>query len=166
MPYLIIILITAISSAGFFGYTHYTNILEDLDAAKQNIMVAEANNTILEASLEQQQQVIEKQQREFAIIQKANEELVVARKNIAKEYKDLNKKFTESKNGQERDIGKLALKKSGLIERVINKATVNANRCVEISMGSPLTEDELNATKKSQINGECPIIANPNYRKY
>lgn len=166
MPYIIIMLVTAISTAGFFGYTHYTSILEDLDQAKQNVAVAEANNVILEASIDQQQQVIDKQKREFEIIQKANKELVQARKNIAQEYKDLNKRFTESKNGQERDIGRLALKKSGLIERVINKATVNANRCVEIAMGSPLTEEELNATKKSQINGECPIIANPNYRKY
>ena len=28
---------------------------------------------------------------------------------------------------------------------------------------TPLTEKEINATKKSQINPECPAIANPNY---
>jgi hypothetical protein len=38
-----------------------------------------------------------------------------------------------------------------------------ANRCIEIATGSPLTESEINATKKSQINGECPSLANPNY---
>lgn len=166
MPYIIIILITAIGSAGFFGYTHYTSILEQLETAKQNVIVAEANNTVLKESIAEQQKAIEQQQREFEIIQKANIELVETKQNLAKEYKDLNKRFTESKNGQERDIGKLALKKTKAVERIINKATVNANRCAEIAMGSPLTEAELNATKKSQINGECPIIANPNYRKY
>ena len=41
-----------------------------------------------------------------------------------------------------------------------------ALRCVEISSGSPLTESEINATKKSEINRECPSIANPNYVAY
>ena len=39
----------------------------------------------------------------------------------------------------------------------------NANRCMEIASGSPLTEEELAATKKSQTNTECPRLANPNY---
>ena len=29
-----------------------------------------------------------------------------------------------------------------------------------------LTEQEINATKKSEINTECPSIANPNYNAY
>jgi len=33
-------------------------------------------------------------------------------------------------------------------------------------MGAPLTQDETNATKKSQINPECPSIANPSYVPY
>ncbi len=39
-------------------------------------------------------------------------------------------------------------------------------RCVEIAMGSPLTDKEKNATKKSEINSECPSIANPKYVQY
>ena len=34
------------------------------------------------------------------------------------------------------------------IEKIINKGSDQANRCVEIAMGSPLTEKEINATKK------------------
>jgi hypothetical protein len=37
---------------------------------------------------------------------------------------------------------------------------------MEISMGAPLTEDEKNATKKSEINPECWNIANPSYQPY
>jgi len=33
-------------------------------------------------------------------------------------------------------------------------------------MGSPLTDKEIKATKKSEINSECPSIANPNYVEY
>jgi hypothetical protein len=37
---------------------------------------------------------------------------------------------------------------------------------MEISMGAKLTEKEINATKKSEINSECSDIANPNYEPY
>ena len=40
------------------------------------------------------------------------------------------------------------------------------DKAVEIAGGSPLTEKEINATKKSEINTECPSIANPNYESY
>jgi hypothetical protein len=49
------------------------------------------------------------------------------------------------------------------VERVINRASDNALRCVEIAMGAPLTEKEINAVLPSEINSECPSLANPNY---
>ena len=60
----------------------------------------------------------------------------------------------------------LQFKKTKAIERITNAASVKANRCIEIASGSPLTEKEINATKKSEINTECPSIANPNYIPY
>jgi len=69
-------------------------------------------------------------------------------------------------SGKKRDIGALAEDKPKLIQRVINKGTKNALRCMEISMGSPLRENEKNATKKSEINPECPELANPSYQPY
>ena len=55
---------------------------------------------------------------------------------------------------------------NGHIERITNGASALATRCIEIASGSPLTEAEKNATKKSEINPECPSIANPNYIPY
>ena len=75
---------------------------------------------------------------------------------------DLDNRF--NKGG--RDFGKIANAKDKAIQRIINKATANALRCVEISSGATLTEKELLATKKSEINTECPSIANPNYVPY
>ena len=40
------------------------------------------------------------------------------------------------------------------------------HRRLEIASGAELTEAEKNATKKSEINTECPSIANPNYVPY
>ena len=82
--------------------------------------------------------------------------------NLQKELNDLDKRFTKG----DRDIGKTAIAKDKVIQRIINKASAAALRCVEISSGSPLTEKEINATKKSEINRECPSIANPNYIPY
>ena len=64
---------------------------------------------------------------------------------------------------KKRDIGDLAVNRPSSVERVINRASDNALRCVEIAMGAPLTEKEINAIKPSEINSECPSIANPNY---
>ena len=50
-----------------------------------------------------------------------------------------------------------------LAEKVLNGASANAMRCVEILSGSPLTEKELSATKPSEINRECWRDANPNF---
>ena len=85
--------------------------------------------------------------------------LVTALKN---DLDDLDKRF----NKKNRDIGKLAIQKPKPIERIINKGSVNANRCIEIASGAELTENEKNATKKSEINPECPSIANPSYVAY
>lgn len=62
------------------------------------------------------------------------------------------------------ELGALAIQKPGLVQNLVNKATVEANRCAEILSGSPLTKAEIAATKKSQINDSCPSIANPNYK--
>ena len=97
----------------------------------------------------------------------ANKALDEQNKILSKEFKALDQRFNKiNGQGKVRDIGKLAEERSSSVERVINSATKKAMRCVEIAMGSPLTEKEINATKKSQINSECPSIANPNYVPY
>jgi predicted nuclease with TOPRIM domain len=148
------------------AYFQYQSLRIELAQTKQELLVSEQNNVMLEGSIKSQQATIERQIEEAKLINKANLELRETQKNLQKEYKELDRKFTESANGEARSVSNLALKKSSLIERVINNATANAMRCNEIAMGSPLTEDEKNATKKSQINPECPSLANPNYVRY
>ena len=60
-------------------------------------------------------------------------------------------------------IGKLAIDRTGAIERIVNKGGKNAARCIELASGAEHTEAELKATLKSEINPECPALANPNY---
>ena len=146
-------IMTMVIVAGLAGGVIYVNKLRSDNA------ILKANQLKLEASVESQKQVIEKQKEDFQAIMKANKELGVLINNLKKDLQDLDKRFTKKK----RDIGKLAIERSKAIERIINSASDKAARCIEIASGSPLTEKEINATLKSQINTECPSIANPNY---
>ena len=76
-----------------------------------------------------------------------------------KDLQDLDKRFTK----KNRDIGKLAIDRTEAIERIINKGGKNAARCIELASGAEHTEAELKATLKSEINPECPSLANPSY---
>src|SRR6056300_13271 len=121
--------------------------------------VLKANQIKLEESINTQKEVIENQKKDFAEILEANKKMNELVNNLKKDLDDLDKRF----NKGERDIGKLAIERTGAIERVINKGSENAKRCIDIASGSPLTEEEKNATKKSEINPECPSLANPAY---
>ena len=134
---------------------------------KADLATSEANNLKLEQSVESQKAVIEQQANDFKAILVANQELEKTNKTLAAEFAALDKRFNKiNGRGEVRDLGDLAVKRTKPIERVINNATKKAMRCVEIAMGAELTEKEKTATKKSEINSECPSIANPSYVPY
>ena len=124
--------------------------------------ILKENAVKLESAVAEQKQLIENQKKDFEEILAANKKINELVNNLKKDLDDLDKRFSK----KDRDIGKLAIERTGAIERVINKGSDNATRCIEIASGSPLTEKEKNATKKSEINPECPSIANPSYIPY
>jgi len=77
---------------------------------------------------------------------------------------NLKDRFSTNAAGEKRNFGEAAAKKPASLERAVNRGTVNALRCLEIASGSSLTDAEKNATKPSEINRECPSLANPNYK--
>ena len=124
--------------------------------------ILKANAVKMEEAISDQQELITQQKNDFKEIMAANQKMNELVGNLKKDLEDLDKRF----NKNNRDFGKLALEKTGAIERIINKGSVAAARCIEIASGAELTEEEINATKKSEINRECPSIANPNYVPY
>ena len=124
--------------------------------------ILQANQIQLELSIESQKQVIAKQKEDFGKILEANKKMNTLVNNLQKDINALDKRF----NKGARDFGKLANEKPKLVEKLVNRGSERAGRCIEIAGGSPLTEKEINATKKSEINTECPSIANPNYESY
>ena len=126
--------------------------------------ILKANQIKLEEAVSSQQQVIEQQKQDYESIMAANKTLQASRDILKAELQNLDDKFNKiNASGKKRDIGDLAVNRPSSVERVINRASDNALRCVEIAMGSPLTEKEINAVKPSEINAECPSLANPNY---
>ena len=124
--------------------------------------ILKANAVKMESAITEQKELITQQKEDFKEILAANQKMNELVSVLKKDLEDLDKRF----NKKNRDVGKLAIAKTKSIERITNGASALATRCIEIASGSPLTEDEKNATKKSQINSECPSIANPNYVPY
>jgi chromosome segregation ATPase len=144
-------------------------ILSTLLGAGAYVMKLQKDNAILkgnvikmESAIADQKNLIENQKKDFAEILEANKKINELVNNLKKDLDDLDKRFSK----KDRDIGKLAIDRTKVIERIINKGSDNATRCIEIASGSPLTESEKNATKKSEINPECPSISNPKYIPY
>jgi len=125
-------------------------------------VILKANQIQLEQSIKSQAKVLAQQKQDFKEIMEANKEMNILVKNLQQDLRSLDKRF----NKKDRDVGKIAEKRPSLVEKIINSASERAKRCVEIASGAPLTEAEINATKKSEINPECPALANPNYEPY
>ena len=145
------LLITGIAGAGMY-----------VMKLRSDNAILKANQMKLEEAVSSQKELIANQKKDFQEILDANNKMNELVSVLKKDLDDLDKRF----NKKNRDVGKLAIAKTKSIERITNGASALATRCIEIASGSPLTEKEKNATKKSEINSECPSIANPNYIPY
>jgi len=143
-----ILLITGIAGAGMY-----------VMKLRADNATLKANQIKLETAVAEQNKVLEQQKKDFTAIMESNKKLNVLINTFKKDLEDLDQRFTK----KNRDIGKLAIKRTEAIERIINKGGKNAARCIELASGAEHTEEELKATLKSKINPECPALANPNY---
>jgi len=148
-------LITVLVIAG--GIWYVTGLRADL-------AVSQENTRKMVTAVEQQQATIKQIQQDQEKIRTLNNDLNTTIKLQNKDMEHLRDRFNSGANGEKRDFGKTAATKPNSLERAVNRGTVNALRCLEIASGAPLTEAEKNATKASEINKECPALANPNYR--
>jgi len=149
-------IITVVLIAGIAGAGMYVMKLRSDNA------ILKANQHKLETAITEQNKVLEKQKKDFTAILESNKKLNVLINTFKQDLDDLDKRFTK----KNRDIGKLAIDRTKVIERIINKGGKNAARCIELASGAEHTEAELKATKNSEINPECPALANPSYVPY
>ena len=130
---------------GGLGYWYYTDT-----QSRMSILVAnEAKATLAVQESEKAKKVMEENFQ-----------------RVTQELKQVNDKFATirasnnvlSEKLQRHDLGVLANKKPGLVQKIINRATSNVNRCFELESGAKLTEKELNAKTGKAFNNECPWL--------
>ena len=130
-------LLVLAASAG--GYAYVQKLQKDNAILK-------TNQVKLETAVTESNEVIEQQTKDLKLIRSTLSNLEEEKKKLQADRDSLSKKLGKH------DIGELAEKKPGLVEKIINKASDSAVRCMEIASGSPLTEEELNGSP----NRECP----------
>lgn len=138
------VVIGLLAVAALIGANHLMNLKADL-------AVSEANTKALKDSMLLQSQVIVKQEQEIMQIQTINADLTKTNDQLDKQVKDMNKKFTVSANGNSRDFGAITRAKPETINKIVDKATVNVNRCFELATGAQLKEGESNAECKDLV---------------
>ena len=117
---------------------------------KANLAISEMNNTKLKDSIKTQKKTTEKLRNDIAQIRILNAELDALNYKQEKEIKKLNNKFNIKASGQSRDFGAISRARPGLINKIINTATKNVNRCFELATGAPL--------KAAETNPECESL--------
>jgi len=130
---------------------------------RADLAVSEMNNKTLKDGIEQQQRLIEQMQRDVAQIQEINADLANEADRQKREMRDLVDRFNVNARGESRDFGAIAAARPGVVERLVNRGTASAMRCLQLASGAPHTEAELAAKTSSEINRECPSLANPNF---
>ena len=148
----ILVFTLIMSTSGYGAYRWITKLQTDNQ-------ILQVNQSKLEGAVAASEAAVKRHAADAASIQAANADLVASKAALEKDRNNLTKKLGR----HELDI--LAAAKPGLVVKIINRASKNELRCFEIQSGSPLTHDELAARKKSESNGECPELANPNLGK-
>ena len=150
--------LTTISGVIFGGYQWATGLQSEIVRVTANNAILTADKLQLQQGMIEQQETISSLEADITlqttIINDTTTQFTTARDQVSALRDRLGR----------HELGFLAANKPLLVENIINAATDEVGRCFEIVTGAPLTTDEINATLPSEINSECPEIANPNYR--
>jgi|TARA_B110000971_G_scaffold176120_1_gene181471 hypothetical protein len=136
-------IITVMTLGAFYWYYNDT---------QERLRILNANNAKLEVAIQISEDAVTSLQESYA---KANEELT----KVNTEFTAIRQqnRVLSDKLGRH-DIGNLAENKPGLVERVINGASIKAGRCFELLSGAPLTDKEKEAENGKSFNSECPWL--------
>jgi len=130
---------------GGLGYWYYSD-------SQSTIATLQKNNAVLETSLELSERAVNTLK---SNIVSANSQIT----QLNEDFADIRSQNNQLANKLEKhELGVLASRKPGLVERVINNATKKAGRCFELLSGAELTEQEKNATSAREANSECPWL--------
>ena len=119
---------------------------------QERIAILNENNAKLETAVAINEETIGALQADFA---KANQELNRVNTEFAA-IRAQNNVLADKL--AKHDLAVLGAGKPGLVEKLINRGTVNAGRCFELLAGAELTDKEKEATSGEAFNKECPWL--------
>lgn len=143
--YIIIFIVSIVAALSGGAYFYYTS-------TQKTISILKENNLKLEMAVKTNEETIKSLEANYAAASEQLQKTNQAFAEIRRQNNRLSSKLADM------DLGLIAIEKPDSIERAINRGTVNAGRCFEILSGSPLTEEELNATDAQTFNKECPWL--------
>jgi predicted nuclease with TOPRIM domain len=135
-----------------------------VNGLRADLSVIQENSRKLTEATEKQEAAISQMRQEQQQIRDANNQLNTTIQLQKRDLTNLQDRFTQNAAGEKRNFAKTAAARPEALERAVNRGTQNALRCLEIASGSPLTDAEKAASKPSEINRECPSLANPQYK--
>lgn len=150
IPAIIIVLL-------FSGYKIYVAKIKGLEA---DLKIEKINAETLVKSLGMQSNVIKRQSNDIQILDSNFKKMTSQYAKMLQlneittsRIKELESKFHKrTVSGKKRNFSKLANRKPGLISTIINNASANAMRCIEIASGSTIEKEN---DKKT-----CPHLFN------
>lgn len=140
-----ILTVLAIISVLGSGLYYVINLKANLEVERQNVVT-------LKESVQSQQILIDNLNNNILKIQEINNSMNISVSKLRVDLKNLNDRFNTKSNGQSRDFAGDAIAKPDVVTKVINSATVKANRCIEIATGSPLKDKETNSECQALID--------------
>lgn len=140
---LILTIVMAVISGTFYWY--YNDTQERMAILNENLAKLEVSEQVCKATVAS---------------------LIADQAKLNQEITSVNIKFanTRAQNSvlakklEKHDLGVLGAAKPALVGKIINKATNNASRCLELLSGAPLTRKEQSATSARAFNSECPWL--------
>ena len=119
---------------------------------QERIAILNENNAKLETAVAISEEAVSTLQADFA---KANAELSRVNQEFAA-IRAQNNVLADKL--AKHDLAVLGAGKPGLVERLVNRGTINAGRCFELLAGAELTDKEKEATSGEEFNKECPWL--------
>ena len=140
----IVLILILLAGAGG-AYTYVTNLQKTSEIHRLNALK-------FEQAAQQNEEALRVQKENYIALQKNLEEVNAEFQATRAQNNVLSTKLAEH------DINVLAAERPKSIKRLINRGTVNANRCFEILSGAELNDKEKEAKSATSFNKECPWL--------
>jgi septal ring factor EnvC (AmiA/AmiB activator) len=143
--FLIMGILAALVSSGIMGSYWY------LKSIRAKLEQSQATVTILESGVQTQQKALAKMQTDIVQINRSSSELTRRIQNQNQTVREMQTQFVQ----RTPEFQKLSQENPQYLEIIINQETAQSRRCMEIAMGSELTEQEKNDVKLAKTLERC-----------